>query len=47
MLQKQIATCLHVTPACVNKIIKKHQQGKLVKMKGYFDLEDFAKQYAL
>lgn len=46
MRQNKIASHLGVTPPCVNKIIRSIKQGKLVKMKGYFDIEDFAKQYA-
>lgn len=46
MKQKEIANSLHVTPACICKIVRKYKQGNLVKMEGYFDMEDFAKKYA-
>jgi predicted transcriptional regulator len=40
MKQKEIAACLGVTPACICKRLK---ESKLVD--GYFNLEDFKKQY--
>ncbi len=40
MKQKEIARILGVTPACINKRIR---QSKVVE--GYFNLEDFKKQY--
>lgn len=45
MRVKDIAAALNCSPAYVCKILK--PKAKVVKMPGYFDIDQLAKQYAL